>query len=207
MATSLVESRKKGANVKRMTALEQAFCLHLLADEDWNVSEAVRKAGYKSKTPGQTGYKLLKKPYIKAFLGKAKRDREERTKFTSDRIWERLHTILEFDPSVIFEVDEDNWYRVKPLAEIPLELRKMIKGIKYEPKEVGGLVMQVTYVTFQDKDVALQIASKQAIPERHEHSAVSKEQLMSELLEQVEKKRNVIDGEVISRLVEQGAKK
>ena len=78
MGTTLIEERKRGADPSKLTAGEQKFVLELLANGMSNIADAVRKAFPKNRNPAQYGNSLLKRPRIKALLGKLMREDVER---------------------------------------------------------------------------------------------------------------------------------
>lgn len=163
MATTLIENRTRGANLKRCTNMERIFVLEMLASDSCNPTEAARNARYKH--PAQAAAKLLKKPRIKALLGKAKREREERTQITSDEVWKYLHRVLSFDPADILTDAGDGWWYLKDLRTIPKEIRQMIES--HEPavmhlgEESYEKCMKVKFVS---KTTALTTAARHALP-------------------------------------------
>lgn len=68
---SSTEVRIRGADLNKMRDLEMRFCLHYVVC--WVGAEAVRLAGYKCKHPDKMAVKILKRPHIKAYIGKIKR--------------------------------------------------------------------------------------------------------------------------------------
>ena len=83
---SSTEMRVRGADLKKMTDLEMRFCLHYVIC--WVGAEAVRVAGYKSKNPDVMAAAILKRPHIKAYIGKIKReDHEEFTIKRHEILW------------------------------------------------------------------------------------------------------------------------
>ena len=168
MGTSLVKNRKNGARMDKLTVQEQKFCFEVIASETWNLAEAVRKAYPTCKNAAQYGTKLMQRPRIQAILGKVKREREERTKLTSDKVWEYLHRALFFDPATVYEVgSETGWWRIKSLDKIPLEIRQLI--VKIRPISVlagsgeDSEHVPMMEVQFIDRGKVLEIAAKHCI--------------------------------------------
>ena len=145
--------------------------LELIASDMFNAAEAARRAGYKN--PAVRACKLLKDKRIQAILGKAKQDREERTKLTSDQIWEYLHSVLALNPLKLFQAQEDGWY-VTDLEEIPDEVGVLIEEVQVEEHDDGnGGVRRRLRVKLVSKASALAIAAKHSIPQQHDvHLAV-----------------------------------
>lgn len=167
MGTTLIENRKRGAPLDRLTASQRMFVLELLADKSWNATEAARRAGYKN--PSQAANKLLKDKKIKAILGKEKALREERTKLTSDQVWEYLHRVLSYNPLSLFKTDGDGWY-LESLDDIPEEVGQMIEEITTKTREYDDGSKETTFhIRMVSKATALTIAAKQAVPDVSEH--------------------------------------
>ena len=62
--------------------------LYLLADVEYCPARTARKTGVKN--PKLKVNPWLKVPYIAAFMGKSKREHEERTEISSDKVWRYL---------------------------------------------------------------------------------------------------------------------
>jgi len=178
-----IENRTNGADIAKMSAMQQKFCLEMLADEKYNATEAARKAGYSQ--PNTAAFKLLANPAIKRYLGKAKRLREERTQLTSDDIWRQLHRAIFFDPAEVFESAGRGWWILKALNDIPVEIRQLIEEIHITTRQVTVPIRDATsgHVTgtkvidmplprlkFISKSGALATAAKHSIPQQVEVS-------------------------------------
>ncbi len=167
MSTRLIENRKNGANIKRCTNMERMFVFHMLASESRCSTEGAREAGYKN--PSQAANKLLKRPHIKALLGAAQREREERTQLSADDVWRYLHRVMFFDPAEIFSSAGDGWWWLKDLNDIPLEVRQMIEEVDIGVMKINGEDVPRPKIKLVSKSTAVTLAAKHTIPERHEH--------------------------------------
>lgn len=168
MSTTLIENRKNGADLKRCTNMERIFCLEMMASETFNQTEAAKRAKYKH--PAQAAAKLMKRPHIKAILGKFQREREERTQITSDRIWEYMDRVLQFDPGEIYEDAGDGWWYIGKLQEMPRKIRQMIENSEPAVMKVGtdddgdDVLQKCMKVKFVSKTSVLGMAARHAIP-------------------------------------------
>lgn len=67
-----------------LTGKQQSFvCEYLI---DLNATQAAIRAGYSAKTAAEMGYENLRKPQIVEAIAKARKDQQERTGITSDRV-------------------------------------------------------------------------------------------------------------------------
>jgi len=168
MGTSLIESRKNGASPKRLTDQQRMFVLELLADDNYSPTEAARRAGYKN--PPQAANKLLKNKAVAAILGKAKREREERSKLTSDDVWRYLHSVLSFNPFKMWERCSDEWV-VRDPETIPDEIACLIEEVEEQTIEQNGQRITRFKVKPVSKSRALEIAARHALPQEHQLKA------------------------------------
>lgn len=60
---------------------------------DLNASRSALAAGYSSKTSGQIGFELLKKPEIQAAINQAMKERSERVQITADKVLADIEAI------------------------------------------------------------------------------------------------------------------
>ncbi len=172
MSTRLIENRQRGACLDKMTDKERLFCLEMCANKTFRPTEAAKAAGYAGAP--QAAVKLMKRSHIKAFLGKVKREREERTPLSSDQIWEYLHRILFFDPRQYFRPASSGngeYFEItaKSMHELPEEVAQLIEGaeLRTEYNSDGEPESQYYKIKMISKATALGIAAKHAIPQRH----------------------------------------
>jgi len=93
---------------------------------DLNASEAVLRAGYKTKTPNRLGTELLRHPLVSASISKRKETRSNRLELTADYVLTKLVDIV--------EKSEDN-----PTAALRgLELLGKHLGLYRDRQEISG---------------------------------------------------------------------
>lgn len=159
MASSNLKPRVRGASgINDLNTQQRVFCLEMLANELRSPTQAARNAGYRH--PSQMAAKLMAKPSIKALLGRFQREREERTKVTSEQIWAYLGRVLFYNPLALFESDEQGWH-ITDLENIPTEIGQMIEEIETVPTEEGSKVR----IRLVSKAKALEIAARHALPQ------------------------------------------
>lgn len=74
-----------------LTQRQERFVQEYLVD--LNATAAAIRAGYREKTAAQQGHNLLQKPEIQLEIRRAKAEREERTRVTSDMVVQELAKI------------------------------------------------------------------------------------------------------------------
>lgn len=116
-------------SIEKLTARQQIWLHEIMADPDFNATQAARKAGYRS--PSMAGHSLLKKPMVQRALGKLLRERIERTQVTVDRVITELACIALFDPADMFDDDGD----MLPIVDMPESARRAIAGFKVKAEE------------------------------------------------------------------------
>lgn len=164
MSSRLIRSRKgkrvRKADISGLPTMMRNFCWEMQADELRSPVKCAKRAGYKNAP--QMAYKLMKHPVISQFLEKLQKDREERCKLTSDKIWEYLGRVLFHNPVNLFEAGGDGWYMMD-LSRIPEEIGQMIEEVEITPTDEGNKIK----VRLVSKAKALEIAAKHALPQSH----------------------------------------
>lgn len=191
MSTTLIKNRKNGVDIERCTNMERMFVLQMLASESCNSTEAARAAKYKH--PTQAAHQLLKRPHIRALLGKYQRQREERTQLTSDKIWEYIHRVIFFDPAECYPSAGPGWWIVKSIHEMPLGHRQMIEGIDVKTIKIKGEDVPIVTVKFVSKGRALETAARHALPQEVNMKAAVATVSWDELLARGNGRVNPID--------------
>lgn len=163
MATTLIDNRHNGADIKRCTDQQRMFCLHMMSDLEYRPTEAAKAAG--AKNPKLQANRWMKMPHVKAILGKFKREREERVELTSDDVWRYIIRVLDFDPADVFEDAGNNWWYIKNIHDIPKKIRQLIEGFDIDEIQVGDKKITKVKVKFISKTTVLGYAVKQAIPQ------------------------------------------
>jgi len=214
MATTLIQKRKHGADPSKLTACEQKFVAELLAAGDWNLANAVRKAYPKCKYPGQYGNELVKRPRIKAILGKIQREDAERLELKREEILKHLYYMVTanriglFDDKGIMILN----HRVvngevvgSTVHDLPIALQQCINGVKQRVKryetEDGEVVEEVyTEVQLVPKEKAQEMAMKHQGLFAPEQQVVTLKPDWDALYRDNRDDPNEIEGEVLKRI-------
>lgn len=128
--------------LSKLTVKQQRF-----ADEyiiSGNATEAARKAGYSTKTAGQTGNENLKKPHIKSYIDK----RLEQLK--KDSIAEQ-DEILQYYTSVMRGKEKDEVLLVVGEGEGVASVEKHMKNVDTTARIKAAELLGRVYGMFRDK--------------------------------------------------------
>lgn len=187
-----------------LTAKQRLFCECLLANGDFNATQAAKDAGYKK--PGVAGAKNLQDSRIRRVIGNALRERIERCQLTADAVLEHLRQALFLDPLDVFEMSPEGAYTVRSLEDIPQEVRRCITKIKQRNRMVGDSVESYVEVEFMSKDSAMVNALKHLglVQPDGNNNLTLQPDFLTHLLQQVEEERRgkIIDAKVVEKLVE-----
>jgi len=197
--------RKRKVDLGALTPMQRMFIEELLADEGFSTIQAAKRAGYKSPSAVAN---LLKNPEVNAALGQALQERINRCKLTATDVLNHLHTALFLDPLELFECTPNGAYVVRSLEDIPAHIRRCITKIKQRTRIVGEDTEVYLEVELMSKDSALVNAMKHLMlvsPDQSMNVNVGGVDL-KELLDRVEKERNVIDGSIIESIANNGRK-
>lgn len=126
MGTTLIEPRKRGADPKKLTMGELRFCLEMLACNGSNATECVRVSFPKCKNPTQYAGKLLKRPRIKAYLGKVQKEDGERLEL------DRLEVLRQLWNALTRKIKDFSDASGLPLPphKLPPECQSIVDGYK-----------------------------------------------------------------------------
>ena len=166
METTLITSGKNGYDPKKLSNQQRAFVAELLATDQFCATEAARRAGYKH--PAQASQKLLKKKHIKAALGKAQREREERCELKADDVLNLLRDALFFNPLHYFEPTSDGKWLIQDLKTLPEGVGRLIDSIEVKVLERDGETHSYFKVSLISKATALSLAMKHVSVQTHE---------------------------------------
>lgn len=86
-----------------MNEKQQRFCEEYLVD--LNATQASIRAGYSPLTAYSQGHDLLKKPEVQAYLAEKRKELQERTGVTQERVLREYARIAFFDPRALYTVD------------------------------------------------------------------------------------------------------
>lgn len=97
-------ARGRGAIVSRkLTPKQERFVQEYLID--LNATQAAIRAGYSAKTAEQQGFQLLQKTSVQKAIAEGRRQREERTAVSADRVLLEAARLALFDPRKLFNDD------------------------------------------------------------------------------------------------------
>lgn len=200
MTTAKIAETARGADWKKLNAMQRTFVECLLADETFNATRAAKRAGYKA--PAQAASKLMSQRSVRAIIGKALKQRLDRLRLEADDVLMHLQTALFLDPAEVFRKTPIGTWEVRPLDEIPQEIRRCITKIKQRTKFYEKYEEVTTELEFMSKDAALTNALKHLGLVGGDQYNVRVGIDLSQLVEKLEERRNVIDGDVIRRIAE-----
>lgn len=143
---------------------ERVFCAEYLAN-GFNIAAAAAIAWPKAKKGSVTshGSNVLKRPRVKRYLSKMLHNRLKDAGLSADRLLRKLEAILFLDPLDLFEPgDIDGVYKLKPLDEIPEEVRQCMTELKVKSRTdaVTGDTEVYLEVQLMSKDKAMEMAMK-----------------------------------------------
>jgi len=147
-------------NKHGLEPMQEEFCVEYI--RDLNATKAAIRAGYSVNSARQIGSENLSKPVIQARISALKAERAERNKITTDDIVTKLWDIVGADLTDV--IDSDG----QLLADIPVEYRTLIQGIKNGKDGIE--------VKFMDKLKALQMLAAHLgmdAPVKIEHTGLS----------------------------------
>jgi phage terminase small subunit len=172
--------------VAKVSAKQRRFVAEYLVDH--NATQAAIRAGYSKRTARQQASDLLSKPDIAQALQEALAAQQKRLEVKADDVLRELMRIGLCDLGQAF----DDQGRLRPLHEMPEDVRRAIAGIEVEEEysnpfadlprvtddgleRDGGAkvaIGRVAKVRFWDKPKALELLGKylKLFTEKHEHT-------------------------------------
>lgn len=108
------------------------------------------------KTAQEKACRLLADPIVRKILDEKIKEQQERTQITADKILQELLLIARSDISAAFNPDGS----LKPIHEIPEEVRRAISGVETLETLVGKKLCRTNKVKFWDKVAALGLLGK-----------------------------------------------
>mgnify|MGYP000848301907 FL=1 len=109
---------------RELTAKQSQFVQEYLVD--LNATQAAIRAGYSAKTAEQQGFQLLQKTSVQKAIAEARKDREERTAVSSDRVLLEAARLALFDPRKLFNDDGSP----KGITELDDDTAAAVAGIE-----------------------------------------------------------------------------
>lgn len=126
--------------VLNLNPREAKFCEYIADGESG--AEAVRKAGYESKTPGRYAMELKAKPKIREEIMRQVAEREGYVKVDESRVLKEFMTIVNSDISDF--IDEDGYlFSPEVLKDLPPHKTKAIQSIKQRILKDGSVETEV----------------------------------------------------------------
>jgi phage terminase small subunit len=179
---------------KKLTEKQKKFIKEY--PKDLNATQAAKRAGYSKHTAQEIGSENLSKPIIKEAIKKDVEKRLESAELDADWILKRIMDIADVDLAQAY----DHIGQLKPVHEIPENVRKAITGIKVfdEMAGVGNekfKIGEVREVKFADKLKALELLGKHIVlfTDKIEHT-VNEKQLSDEELDRlIEEKKGKLE--------------
>lgn len=136
---------QKKSKKRKLTPKQEHFCQCYVIY--WNATRAAREAGYSDLSAGKLGFDLLNIPLIQDRVEQLKKHALKELGVSPERILLELTRIATVDIGQAF----DDMGQLKPLKEIPEDVRRAISGIEVneifdgqgEQKSVIGLAKKV----------------------------------------------------------------
>lgn len=164
-----------------MNARQELFCLEYV--KDLNATQAAIRAGYSENSAQEQSSRLLSKVIIKQKIQELQNKRSESVQIDANMVLLELKRLATVDISQAF----DEAGGIKPLREIPEDVRRAISGIEVaemfdgsgDQKHAIGLIKKLK---FWDKNKALEAIGRhlKLFTDKVEHSgSVSLEQLVA----------------------------
>ena len=159
MTTTLIKETDRGASLEGLTIKQQTFVAELMANGDFNITQAARNAGYKN--PSQAAYKLVKDARIQRAIGKMQKQRMDRLELTADEVLGYLASVLRYNPLKFF-VPGENGFEITDPTTIPEEIGELIEGIEVShSRDKDGEITESRFkVNLVSKAAALKLAMK-----------------------------------------------
>lgn len=136
---------------EHLTPRQAAFVREYLVD--LNGTQAATRAGYSPKTAEEQAVRLLGNVRVSAAISKAMHRRAERVEVKADEVLRELLRLALADVGEAFQADG----RLKPIHEMPSDMRRAISGVEAVETEDGGTLRKVR---FWDKTRALEMLGR-----------------------------------------------
>lgn len=152
--TAVKAERKNG-----LTPKQRLFVAEYLVDK--NATQAAIRAGYSQKTARSIGEENLTKPDIKAAIDSALEQQIERVEVNADIVLRELIALATVDIAEAF--DENG--ALRPIHDIPKDVRKAISGVDVYSERVSGSgedaeIGYTKKIRFWDKKGSLELLGK-----------------------------------------------
>lgn len=146
-------------NPKGLSARNLAFARNIV--NGMSGKDAATDAGYSKKTAESQASRLLRNAKVAAYIDALRKRAEDRAEFNAARVLKEIERLATVDITEAFDANG----RLKPLNEIPEDVRRAISSVEIEDlyegrgedrERVGDLVK----VRFCDKVRAIELAAR-----------------------------------------------
>lgn len=159
MARSKGTPKTPGRKPRQITPRQARFVQEYLLDV--NGTQAAIRAGYSAKSADRIAIELLRNPEVAREISERQARREQRTEIKADTVLAELLRLARVDLAQAFNENGD----LKPIHEIPEDVRRAIAGVEIEAlfegrgrdREQVGFVKKVR---FWDKNRSLELLGK-----------------------------------------------
>jgi hypothetical protein len=142
-------------NLGMLNPKQRAFVEQLMSDEQFCLSNAARKAGYKH--PAADGLRLIKEPKVAQVIGKLIHRRSVENSITADRVLREIASIGFVNPKHCL----DSSGQVMDLKDMPDDVAATIREFEIIYEENGEeSVFKKIKLKFWDKEEALQMLAR-----------------------------------------------
>jgi phage terminase small subunit len=137
--------------VPKLSPKQEQFCREYLID--LNQTQAAIRAGYSAKTANEQSTRLLANVNIQARISELKKEREDRTEITADRVLQQFCDIADYRIEDIMDFDGQECM-FKPMKDWPKSARTAISSVKQtsETRRIGKEEIKTVKVEFKVDD-------------------------------------------------------
>jgi phage terminase small subunit len=137
--------------LSKLTQKEERFCQEYLID--LNQTQAAIRAGYSEKSARNLACRLMMKDNIQTRILSLKKEREERTEITADRVLQQFCDIADYRIEDIMDFDGEECI-FKPTSEWTKAARVAVSAIKQttETRRIGQEEIKTVKVEFKTDD-------------------------------------------------------
>lgn len=128
---------------------QERFCQELIADPQWRIAKAAKRAGYGA--DGSYGSKLYSMPKIKARIDELRADRVERLKARQDEVIQNLVLISQINMADYVTRFDGNSIQFEDSQTLSRDEMYGIKKIKQTVRGVGSNSIETFSITLEDK--------------------------------------------------------
>jgi phage terminase small subunit len=137
--------------VPKLSPKQEQFCREYLID--LNQTQAAIRAGYSERSAQQMANRLMLNDVIQARISELKKEREDRTEITADRVLQQYCDIADYRIEDVMDFDGEECI-FKPMKEWPKSARTAISSVKQtsETRRIGKEEIKTVKVEFKVDD-------------------------------------------------------